>query len=198
MKIWFFNDLNCAKYVDKSAKIYREQAPKRLVEVGYGPCLEHYFGYQSPQGYPGICGLIGAHIAPEDLSLQVADNYPELIFAPNPPVGRQALGAAVGDALRHPDLREDTALLIDLDCADALIPWLGAAESVGMLYDISAAPESKLLATVQALTESGIVDSKRWSGMFVFDSRDSSLEDPGEGLIERLGLERIEGASIIS
>lgn len=198
MKAWFFNDLNCTQYLRNDSPVFKGQVPIRLIEVGYGPSLEHYFGYQSSPGYPGICGLIGGHLKPEELSLQVGQDYPQIIFAPNPPVGRQSLGSALADALRHPEMGADTGLLIDLDCAEELIPWMGAADSFGMLYDLSAAPDEMLLTTVRGLTDSGLIDSERWSGLFVFDSRDASLESLELPQIKRLGLDRIQGVSILN
>lgn len=197
MKIWIYNDTSCTSLLRRGSPFYESNPPALLVEISRGTAFEYAFGLQSAPGFPGICGLKSPGTTIDDLSVSVGDDFPPIIFSPNPELGAPVLGSALGDLLRLDQSHGNIELFIDLHLVESLLPWLSAASQVGLLLDMSAAPEDELVASIERFIERELIAPGKWAGLVVYDSKDNSFANGDAGMIQRLGLESIQKASAL-
>jgi hypothetical protein len=197
MKIWIYNDTSCTKLLQRGSLLYQEGLPDLLIEISPGAAFEYNFGFQSSSGFPGICGLKSPDTTINDLIVSVGEDYPPIVFSPNPELSPAILGSCIGDVLRDESISGGADLFLELSMVESLLPWLSAASQIGFLLDISAAPEDELVEQVQKFVERGLIAPEKWIGLRVYDSKDGSFTNGDQAAIKRLGLEKVDKASAL-
>ena len=198
MRLWIYNDASCAALLKNSSELFQGQAPKFVVEVASAPNFEYYFGFQSPAGFPGICGILSQDLTLDDIAVSVNEAHPKIIFAPNSGAPASLLGSALANLSRDESLGKDVELFVEVSLVPELIPWLSATTEIGVVLDLSVAPEKEFVDSMQLLTERELITSDRWIGLKIYDSRDGSFDEADESKLELLGLAKISKASILS
>lgn len=197
MRLWLYNDTSCAALLKSGSALYPEQLPRFVVEVATAPNFEYVFGYQSPTGFPGVCGILSPGLGLEDVSVSVGEHYPKIVFAPNSSPSLALLGGAIADLARDESIDGEVDLFIEIGLVGELLPWLSATTQIGVLLDLSVAPEQEFVAAMALLKERELIVPERWCGLKVYDSRDGSFKDADDAKLETLGLSKIMNTSIV-